>query len=216
MERIEGGAKTGEMFRMLIENPKLKNAKFPGAPEPGYWFIRQDGFATNPKYVRGMKSLVDGEPWLSNLMERQRAGVQHLAFSYDIQDPKDQEYAAKELGLGKMIWGHTAHMHLYFPTIRWKLRDTGEWINIAEKGYVNAFGDPEVRALASRYGDPDLIFRYEWIPSIPGINVAGDYEKEYAADPFSWILKEWAKIRGGTYEYYIEDYSLESAAATKN
>ncbi|MBI4456752.1 MAG: hypothetical protein HY644_12750, partial [Acidobacteria bacterium] len=58
-------------------------------------------------------------------------------------------------------------------------------------------------------GDPDLIFRYEWIPSIPGVNVAGDYQQDYASDPWNWMLKEWEKIRAGTYEYYVEGYSLK-------
>ena len=207
-ERIEGGARTGELFRMLVEHPTLRNAQFPGAPEPGYWFMRQDGFATNPKFVRSMPALSEGDPWLPNLSERNRAGVQHLAFSYDISDPRDEEYA-EGIGLGNMLWAHTSHMHVYFPTVRWKLRDTSEWITIAEKGYVNAFDDEEVQALAAKYGDPELIFRYEWIPSIPGVNVAGDDESDYASNPWKWILEEWQKITGGTYEYYVQDYSLE-------
>ncbi|MBI4456751.1 MAG: hypothetical protein HY644_12745 [Acidobacteria bacterium] len=207
IERLEGGGKNGDLFRMLVENPTLKNAKFPGSPEPGYWFLRQDGYATNPKYVRNMAALVEGDPWTANLMERQRAGIQHLAFSYNIQD-QDKEYA-KTLGLDNMLWGHTAHMHVYFPTIRWKLRDTGEWITIGDKGYVKAFDDAEVRALGARYGDPDLLFRYEWIPSIPGVNVAGDYQRDFASDPWNWMLKEWEKIRAGTYEYYIGGYAIK-------
>ena len=131
-----------------------------------------------------------------------------MAFSYDISDPRDEEYA-EEIGLGNMLWAHTSHMHVYFPTVRWKLRDTGEWITIAEKGYVNAFDDEEVQALAAKYGDPELIFRYEWVPSIPGVNVAGDYESDYASNPWKWLMEEWQEITGGTYEYYVENYSLE-------
>ena len=100
-------------------------------------------------------------------------------------------------------------MHVYFPTVQWRLRDTGEWITISEKGYVKAYDDPEARALAARYGDPDLIFRYEWIPAIPGINVAGDYEKDFAQDPWGWIMSQWERIQAGTYEYFIDDYSLD-------
>ncbi len=48
------------------------------------------------------------------------------------------------------------------------MADTGEWIAISENGNVKAFEDPEVH-LAARYGDQALIFRYEWVPSIPGI-----------------------------------------------
>ncbi|MBI4442398.1 MAG: hypothetical protein HY649_03360, partial [Acidobacteria bacterium] len=40
IERIEGGGKLGEMFEILLNHPLFKEAKFPKAPEPGYWFFR--------------------------------------------------------------------------------------------------------------------------------------------------------------------------------
>jgi hypothetical protein len=102
---------------------------------------------------------------------------------------------------------------VYFGTVRWKLADTGEWVTIAENGNVKAFEDPEVRALAAKYGDPNLIFRYEWIPSIPGVNVPGDHEKDYGADPWKWIMAEWDRIQKNNYEYYVEDYKMQITAA---
>lgn len=63
--------------------------------------------------------------------------------------------------------------------------------------------------MAAQYGDPELIFRYEWIPSIPGVNVPGDYESEYASNPWQWIMQEWEKIKSETYDFYVEDYSLQ-------
>jgi hypothetical protein len=107
-------------------------------------------------------------------------------------------------------------MHVYFPTVQWKLRDTGEWITIADKGYVKAFDDPEVRALASRYGDPEQVFRYEWIPQIPGINAPGDYEKDFAQDPWAAMMAQWKQIQDGTYAYFIEDYATESKEMAQN
>jgi hypothetical protein len=208
VERVEKGGKTGDLFRMLVNHPVLREANFPKAPGPGYWFLRQDGLATNPKFPRNMELLTQGAQALANGPERNRAGIQHLAFSYSSNDPADLAYAS-EKGIPLGI-AHTAHMHAYFPTVRWQLRDTGEWITISEKGHLNAFEDPEVRALAAQYGDPDLIFRYEWIPSLPGINTPGDYEKDYAPDPWSWIMDEWERIQAGTYEYFVEDYSLEA------
>lgn len=205
VRRVEGGGKAGELFRMLVNHPKLRDARFPTSPKPGYWVLAQDGFATNPKYVRKYAELIEGGPWLSNDVERDRAGVQHFAFSHPArsEDPRDIEYAQKN----GIPLEHTAHIHNYFPTVRWRLRDTGEWITIAEKGYVKAFDNPEVRALAAKYGSLDLIFRYEWVPSIPGINVPGDYERDYGSDPWRWIVQEWEKIRAGTYEHYVQDYS---------
>ena len=86
-------------------------------------------------------------------------------------------------------------------------------MTIAEKGYVKAFDDPEIQAPAAQYGDPELILGYAWIPSIAGINVPGDYQADFAADPWAWILQEWGKIEEGTYGHYVEDYSLEPLAA---
>ena len=149
---------------------------------------------------------------MANLSERQRAGVQHLAFSYDSDDPEDLAYA-KERGIPLGGGEHTAHMHNYFATVQWKLRDTGEWLTLGEKGYVTMFDDPEVRALASRYGDPEVLFRYEWIPSIPGVNVEGDYTNDFAQDPWGWIMSEWKQIQEGTYQYFVEDYTLGNQQA---
>ncbi|MBI4443448.1 MAG: hypothetical protein HY649_08760 [Acidobacteria bacterium] len=214
-QSIEGGGRTGELFRMLVDHPTFRDARFPKAQAPGYWFFRQDGFATNPKALRSLPAMVEGEPMMANLSERNRAGIQHLAFSYDSTAPEDLVYA-KERGIPLGEGQHTAHMHVYFPTVKWKLRDTGEWITASEKGYVKMFDDPEVRALASRYGDPDLIFRYEWMPSIPGINVAGDYQKDFASDPWDWVMAEWKRIQDGTYQYFVEDYTLENKQVDDN
>ena len=212
VERIEGGGRTGELFQTLVNHPTFQMAQFPKAPSPGYWFMRQDGFATNPKFVRSLPAMVEGEPWMANLSERNRAGIQHLAFSYDSDDPEDLTYA-REKGIPLGSGEHTSHMHNYFPTARWQLRDTGEWLTVAEKGYVRMFDNPEVRALAARYGDPELIFRYEWIPSVPGINTGGSYENDYAGDPWGWIMAEWTRIQEGTYEYFVDDYALDNQQA---
>lgn len=249
VERIEGGGKTGDYFRMLVEHPDLKDVQFPEAPEPGYWWFSPDGLATNPKKVRDYPFLVDGS-LMPNGVERERAGVMHFSFaspagffgqSIDPErtaaalqrltvilrqgkppiisgdtsatdfavDPRDVQYAVDR----DIPIGHTSHMHNYFLTIKWKLRDTGEWITIADKGMITALQDPEVRALASKYGDPDKITQYDWVPEVPGINVPGDHERDYATDPWSYIVAVWGHIRDGSYKYYLEDYSTERATA---
>ncbi len=215
VDTIEGGGKFGDLFRMLLDNPKLHDAKYPTAPESGYWFLSQDGFATNPKFVRDTQGLREGTVNIANLSERNRAGAQHFSFSYPSstlgtpEDKRDADYAARE-GLPN---DHTAHMHVYFTTVKWKMADTGEWITISENGNVKAFEDPEVRALAARYGDPALIFRYEWVPGIPGINAPGDEQKDYGADPWTWIMQEWAEIQKGTYAHFVEDYQMKPVTA---
>jgi hypothetical protein len=106
------------------------------------------------------------------------------------------EYAKAQGVPPRLPLNHTMHMHVYFPTIRWRLADTGEWITIAENGNVRAFDDPEVRALAARYQDPALMFRYEWIPAMPGVNVPGDHERDYAADPWKWVMQSGRRSAG--------------------
>jgi hypothetical protein len=206
VDRVEGGGRTGDLFRMLVEHPKMRTAHFPSAPEAGYWYLSADGFATNPKFVRDLARLADGSANIANLAERNRAGVQHFSFSSPARTDADQAYAK---GHGVPL-EHTAHMHVHFSTVRWRLEDTGEWITIAERGNIKAFEDPEVRALAARYGDPALIFRYEWIPTVPGVNSPGDYTADYGRDPWGWISAEWERIKTGAYEHYADQYSLQA------
>jgi hypothetical protein len=231
--KVEGGGRTGDMFRLLVDNPRLAGVQFPSTPVKGYWYLAADGFATNPKKARDMDTLIAGSTELPNIFERERAGVIHLSFSsgagnYDIPlatieaairqgrktlgpksaDVRDLLYAAQH----KIPMGHTAHIHNYFGTMKWKLRDTGEWITRSEKGRIKAFDDPEVRALAARYGDPDTIFSYDWIPAIPGINVPGNYQT-YARDPWSWVVNEYKQIKDGSYPYLVRNYDLLRTSA---
>lgn len=210
--KVEGGGRNGDIFRYLLNLPLFKDAQFPSAPEGGYWYLSTDGMGTNPKTVRNYEKLVEGHTEKANLMERRRAGIQHFSFASPVgaQDmgggggtPADIQYA-KERGVPL---SHSAHMHVYFPTIEWKLRDTGEWLTQVDKGWVTQFDNPEVRALAARYGDPDVILSYDWIPAIPGINVEGDYKK-FAADPWAYLSAKWKRITDGAYEYYVEDYDM--------
>jgi len=213
LTEVTGGGKAGDMFRMLQENPLLKDAHFPSYSEPGYWYLMQDGMGTNPKTVRNMGKLVQGSVEKPNLIERRRAGIQHFSFSSPIgdssfggMDMNDPDFIyAQERGIPIK---HTSHMHVYFGTLKWKLRDTGEWITIMDKGWVTAFDNPEVRALASKYGNPDVIFSYDWVPAIPGVNVEGDYQKDFARDPWAWLTSEWESIKNGTYKYFVNDYEM--------
>jgi hypothetical protein len=61
---------------------------------------------------------------------------------------------------------------------------------LIEDGRLKALDAPEVRELAARYGDPDAMLSEDWVPAIPGINMEGDYYKDYANDPTDWTLTE--------------------------
>jgi len=58
-----------------------------------------------------------------------------------------------------------------------------------------------VRALASRYGNPDVILRRDYVPALPGINAPGKYE-DYARDPGTYWTQWATKINAGSYEYF--------------
>jgi hypothetical protein len=95
---------------------------------------------------------------------------------------------------------HGWHIHNLLPTYRVKVRGTkSSWITLIDKGELTAFKSPEVRALASRYGDPRDVLSDDWAPHLPGINAPGKYE-DYAKDPWKTISGVIKRIQGGTYE----------------
>ena len=59
----------------------------------------------------------------------------------------------------------TNHYHLryYFMTYTAHLRD-GRTVKLLDKGHLTVLDDPEVRALAATYGDPDKMLSVDWIP----------------------------------------------------
>jgi hypothetical protein len=75
------------------------------------------------------------------------------------------------------------------------------WLTLIDKGEVTAFKSPEIRALASRYGNPDEVLSDDWSPYLPGINAPGKYQ-DYAKDPWQTVTSVMKKIEAGTYEYF--------------
>jgi len=63
--------------------------------------------------------------------------------------------------------------HTYFSTYRVHLRNADRWITLIDNGRLTSLDNAEVRALASRYGDPDQLLAEDWRPEIPGINAPG-------------------------------------------
>ena len=66
----------------------------------------------------------------------------------------------------------------HLPTYRVKVRGTkSSWLTLIDKGEVTALKSPEIRALASRYGNPDEVLSDDWAPYIPGINAPGKFQR---------------------------------------
>jgi hypothetical protein len=66
---------------------------------------------------------------------------------------------------------------------------------------MNSLDSPEVRALTSRYGDPQDLLTEDWVPEIPGINAKGRYE-DYAKDPWKYVTAIFKKVDDGSYEHF--------------
>ncbi|MBI4447121.1 MAG: hypothetical protein HY645_14600 [Acidobacteria bacterium] len=182
--RIEGGGRNGELWRQYLN--KYKDMHVPTFPGPGGGWLIEVALATNPKVVRPPETQ-RGEPGM--LWERLRSGIIH--FGLGLTKPPDSqtrpEYA--EFLRRNNMAGFHFHVHTLFNTVDVETAD-GKTIRIVDKGHITFLDDPEVRRAAALHGDPDQILREEWIPALPGINVEGDYSKDYAPAPDVWILKE--------------------------
>ena len=88
-----------------------------------------------------------------------------------------------------VAFDHGWHTQTYFTTYKVRLRNANKWVNILDKGHMTSLDNPEVRALASRYGDPNYLLTEDWIPEVPGINAPGDYLKDYAPNPGDYAFK---------------------------
>jgi hypothetical protein len=203
IEKVEGGGLYGDGMRVSLQYPRINEVLWPYQEKPGFWWLYEAGTATNPKYFKHPGEILAGE----NLSERNAGGVIHWSFGTEIQNgpepgntmmsPVTLEFAeANQLPVG-----HGMHHHTLLPTYQVRLRDTGNWITLIEHGIIQTYFDPEVRALASRYGNPDELLRRDWIPEIPGITIPGDYNRDYAADPGSYWVNWAHSIQEGTNQY---------------
>ena len=48
------------------------------------------------------------------------------------------------------------------------------------------------------------VLKETWIPDLPGITSPGDYQQDYAQDPWKHQLKMFETIEDGTYPYLVE------------
>ena len=200
---IKGGGLYGEGFRLFLNYPGTQNLQWPHAPKPGYWWLFEAGMGTNPKYFKHPGEVYEG----NNLSERNVAGVIHWAFGAEAsQGPGGDKIAwAKETDAfatqHNVPRGHSMHQHNLLPTYQIRLRDLDQWATLEEHGGLTALSDVGVRALASRYGNPDTILRRDYIPALPGINAPGSYD-DYARAPGAYWTRWAERINAGTYEYF--------------
>ena len=200
---IKGGGIYGEIYREFLKYPKINELPYPFFTHAGYFYLHEISLGTNPKAIRDPYYLhAEGG---STSPERNRSGVFHIASGRRVSHSPTSPTLPKEwvefTKLHNLPNDHGFHIHNYFATYEVRLRGANRWVTLVDKGHLTSLDDPEVRALASRYGDPDKILSEDWVPGIPGINAPGRYE-DYAKDPWKFAKAEMAKIMAGTYEYF--------------
>jgi hypothetical protein len=177
---IEGGGLFGEKLRAIAD--RTADIQYPGMPGKGLLHWWEASIGTNPKIHRPRKDYMRG--WNCALFERMRSGIVHIGFGSIISSAPETE--ATLAGLPNV--GHW-HVHLNYPTVTLETADGGREA-IIEDGRLMALDDPEIRRLAERHGDPDRLLAEDWIPAVPGINMEGDYWRDYAQDPTGWTMAE--------------------------
>ena len=148
--------------------------------DPGFFWYWECAIGTNPAVFRLQQEGLC-QCYGNFLHDRVRSGYIHNGFG----PGPTQMYELIKAGLP---WVHV-HIHSMFATLEGTTAD-GETTLIIDKGHLTALDDTEVRALASKFGDPDKLLSEAWTPAVPGINAPGDYFKDYAQNPIPWIQKE--------------------------
>lgn len=177
LESIDGGGQYGDGWRQALE--RSRDTQYPSFPRPGLFWLWECAIGTNP-WVRRPPH-IDLVSSGSFEWERRRAGVIHIGIGTRWKD--EQEKWAAERGL---LYGHL-HCHLLFPTYK-ILTVAGDEILVIENGRLTALDDPDVRALASTYGDPAALLDDIWVPDVPGITAPGRYA-DFAKNPAKWIYR---------------------------
>lgn len=200
--KIDGDGLYARVWNAFLKYPGINEAQYPYHNKPGYWWLYETALGTNPKFFRDPSDLLEG----SNSAERNRSGVLHFGHGIRIHHSPESATHAQEwedfFKTHNLPDDHWLHVHNYFATYRVKVRNADLSIPLIEKGHLTALDHPEVRALASRYGDPADILAEEWIPEVPGVNVPGNYANDFAKDPWPTVERVlYKEVPSGTYRY---------------
>ena len=204
VKEIKGGGLYGDGIRLMMKYPGTNEQTWPFQKKPGYWWLYEAGLGTNPKYFKHPAEVLEG----NNLSERNVAGVIHWALGAEVSmgpdkvgvwAPESEDFTSKpDLPLPK---GHSMHQHNHLPTVQVRIRDLDQWVTLIEHGGLTAMQDVYVRALASRYGNPNDILRRDYVSALPGINAPGTYDS-YARNPGAYWTRWAESIEAGKYEFF--------------
>ena len=217
VREVKGGGYFGDIWREAMKYPKIHEAIWPFRSEAGYWWSREAGLGTNPKfYQEPQENMIIGR----NNSERNVAGVIHFGFGQQVvesplgsEKPKEAIEFEQKTGLPNE---HGWHIHNTLLTYRARVRGTkNTWLTLIDKGRIMALDSPEIKALASRYGNPNEVLRQDWVRHLPGINAPGNYQ-EYAKNPWKFQTQIIKKINDGTYEYYYPTGKAKGSPFSSN
>jgi hypothetical protein len=200
---VKGGGVFGETLKEFLQYPNSNDKVLPFHNEnhPGYWWLYEIALGTHPKGFRNPYGLERG----TATPERNRSGVFHWGLGVTLHHDPGAPVKSKKLtdftAQYNLPRDHGWHTHTYFTTYRVHLRNADRWVTITDKGRLTSLDNPEVRALASRYGNPDDLLQEDWRPGIPGVNLPGNYA-DYAKDPWRYVWGDIEKVIAGTYDHF--------------
>ena len=182
LTEVEGGGTYGELARThLCCYPNINTAQYPYyAGKPGFFYIHEIALGTNPKWFRPPRCRYvdhDGQRTPQGRLPAYRRGCEPRTRAQSGAGGLHawQAFAEEQ----NLPFYHGLHLHLYFPTYTVDIRNSNRSVDIIRNGRMTSLDDAEVRALASRYGDPDEILAEDWIAEVAGINAPGSFE-DYA------------------------------------
>ncbi|MGH9325349.1 MAG: hypothetical protein ACRD2B_01465 [Terriglobia bacterium] len=214
ISKVVGGGKYGEILRTFLKYPKINSANYPFEGAPGYFYLYEIALGTNPKWFISL----DGMMHDNLATARMRSGVFHFGLGMRLwHDPSGPFESPAWIAFTKknnLPADHDFHLLNFFATYQLHLRNTDKWVTEVDKGHMTSLDNPEVRALASRYGDPNKILTESWIPDFPGINSPGNFQ-EYASDPWKHQLKVRSEILAGTYKYFYPRVAGKQVASNQ-
>ena len=147
---VEAGGAAGERFRAALE--RYKNIQFPGFASPGVGNVEEVALGVHPK------AKPDEGPGILGFGEaRRRSGTIHIGIGAT-RNAETRDVLMK--GTSGLPRGQHRDWQMYFPTL---ILD-GEVL--VEKGHLTVLDDPEIRRLASKFGDPDQLLSEDWIPPL--------------------------------------------------
>lgn len=156
VRRVEGGKGLDSYLKRMFE--RFDSVDFGAHGGPGIRWLEEITFTTHPKEFGLIKSNDTFSGLFNNWSgAHYRSGAIHISVGGSFQGPPPPA------GIDR---GYHFVFELYFPTLVVGGR------KLIENGRLLALDDPEVRAVASRFGSPEELLAEDWIPAIPGANVA--------------------------------------------